>query len=325
VTHPSRDRLDLEPLQRGETHRLWINLSENAMTRPLAVPVLVARGRRPGPVVGVTAAVHGNELNGIPTIHRLFRAIETDELKGTVVAVPVVNVPGYLREQREFSDDYDLNRLFPGAPDGNRSEVFAYRFVDRIVRHFEYLIDLHTASFGRINSLYVRADMTHPVAAEMARLMSPQIIVHNTGADGTLRSAADDLDIPSITVEVGDPQRFQRGLVKHSRIGIQAVLEHLDMLDHDEDPLVEETIECARSHWLYTDSGGVLQVLPGVADRVRKGERIAVQVDMFGDVTREYHAPEDGVVVGKSTNPVAQTGARILHLGIEGRVGPPET
>ncbi len=317
MTYPLLDRLPLDDLPAGQVARFWLKLVEDGIARPVAVPVMVARGARPGPVFGVTAAVHGNELNGIPTIHRLLAAIDPAPLKGTVIAVPVVNVSGFLRNQRLFHDDADLNRLFPGREHGNSSELYAHRFVDRVLRHLNYLVNLHTASFGRANSLYVRADMTNPVTARMARLISPQIIVHNTGADGTLRSAADDLGIPSITVEVGDPLRFQRGLVRSSRLGIQAVLDDLDMFDHDEDPPIEETIECARSYWVYAPSGGLLQVLPAVAERVRTGQPIARMHDMFGGSVGEVTAPEDGVVVGKSTNPVAESGARILHLGIE--------
>lgn len=315
--------LNLSDLEREETHKLWVELVRDGLGRATSVPVLVARGAHKGPVVGITAAVHGNELNGIPVIHRLFRNLPPAELRGTVVAVPVVNVPGYLREQRLFSDEADLNRLFPGRANGNDSQVYAHRFVDRIVSKLDYLIDLHTASFGRVNSLYVRADMRHDITATMARLIGPQIIVHNEGTDGTLRSAADDLGIHSITVEVGDPQRFQRGLIRASRRGIQAVLDHLDMFEHEgnEDD-GDDTVECARSYWIYTDTGGTLVVSPGVADRVEKGQTIATLTDIFGQVVREYTAPEDGVVVGKSTNPVAYSGARILHLGVEGTVAP---
>lgn len=317
---PMVESLELEPLEKGKSHRFWVKLAEDSTCRSLSVPVMVARGLREGPVVGITAAIHGNELNGIPTIHRLFAAVDPAELKGTIVAVPVINILGYMIHARKFIDGVDLNRIMPGKENGNVSQVYAHRFMHRIVHTFQYLIDLHTASFGRVNSFYVRADMTHSVTSKLARLISPQIIVHNTGRDGTLRAAAEDRGIHAVTVEIGNPQRFQRGMIRSSGRGIQAVLDHLDMFDHDEEPVEEATIECSRSYWLYTDVGGALHVLPDVTDRVKKGQRIAIVTNLFGDVVREYHAPEDGVVVGKNANPVAQTGAGILHLGIEGKV-----
>ncbi len=308
--------LKLSQLARCETHRLWVKLAEDATGRDISAPVIVARGRREGPVFGVTAAVHGNELNGIPIIHRLMANVDPTELKGTIVAVPVVNVPGYLHQQRDFPDGEDLNRIMPGTPNGNVSALYADHFTSRIVRHFDILVDLHTASFGRANSLYVRADMTHAKTSKLARLISPQIIVHSPAGDGTLRGYAEEQGIPAITVEVGDPHRFQRGLIRSSRLGLQAVLDELGMYDHDDDPIAEDSIECSHSYWIYSTEGGVLRVAPDVAAFVHRGDTIATITDLFGEVKSEYAAPEDGIVIGKSTNPVASSGARILHLGV---------
>jgi uncharacterized protein len=312
------DQVDLDSLELGADHRLAVALAEDGTGRPLRVPVMVLRGQSDGPVVGITAVVHGNELNGIPTIHRLFELLGGKPLTGTVVAVPIVNVPGYLANQREFHDGTDLNRIMPGRPVGTFAEVYAHRFLDRIVDRFDYLIDLHTASFGRVNALYIRADLTARVPATLARLAQPQIIVHNQGADGTLRGAAAARGIPAITIEVGDPQKFQKGLIEQSRIGVQAVLAHLGMIPPIE-PLEQVTVECARSYWLRTEAGGVLYHDLTPTQRVRAGDVIALQRNAYGDLVHTYRATEDAVVIGCSMNPVAHTGARIVHLGVEGR------
>ncbi len=312
------DRIDLESLERGAVHRLRVDMVRDGLGEMIRIPVVVVRGKESGPVVGLVAAIHGNELNGVRIIQRLLPELDPAELSGTIVAIPVLNIPGYLRSQREFSDKVDLNRIMPGREGGTESEVYAARLMARIVRHFDYLIDLHTASFGRVNSLYVRADMRNPVTARMAFLQSPQIIVHNDGGDRTLRSAADALGIPAITVEVGDPQRFQRKLIRSSLAGTLNVLEHLAMIEDGDEDIDVEPILCGRSFWIYTDRGGVLDVVPDVAQRVAKGEKIARVTDVFGSIVREYFAPEAGIVVGKSSNPVNQAGSRILHLGIEG-------
>ena len=319
---PEVDRLSLEELPLGQVHRLKVNLLRDGVGRRVQVPVLVVRGVGKGPVLGVTAAVHGNELNGVPIIHRLVSKLSPHKLNGTLVAVPVVNVPGYLENRREYRDGADLNRLMPGKAVGSESQTYAYRFLNRVVHCFEYLVDLHTASFGRKNSLYVRVDLNEPVACRMAGLIGAQIIVHNEGEDGTLRAAAADLGVHAITVEVGDPNRFQTGLIRSSRLGLENIMEDLGMLarqSNGEDEH-EEAVVCDNSYWLYTDVGGVLQISPKLADRVGKGEIIARVTDIYGTEIRSYEAPEVGIVVGMSTNPVAHTGARILHLGIE-RVG----
>ena len=308
------DILDLAALTPGR-HRLAVHLSRDAASRPIAVPVVVDKGAEPGLTMGITAALHGDELNGIPTIHRLLERVDPATLRGTIVAVPIANVPGYLANQRTHPTGADLNRLMPGKPHGNEAEVYAHRLVERIIREFDVLIDLHTASRGRINSLYVRADMTRAETATMARKVGAEIIVHNAGADGTLRAAATDLGIPSITVEVGDPNIFDAEMIRESRIGVRDVLEHLDMLDPDEERASSEAIECSRSRWLYTDTGGLLRVRPQLTERVAAGDLIATLTDPWGRLIRRYLAPEPGIVIGKSTHPVAATGARILHLG----------
>lgn len=310
------DHLDLDEFPREQISRVRLELTHDGLGRPQRLPVLIARGRTKGPTFGITAAVHGNELNGIPVIHGLLDQLNLATLKGTIVAVVAVNVPGLLKRQREFTDGKDLNHLFPGRPDGSVSEVFAHRFLERVVKRLDLLVDLHTASFGRVNSLYVRADMTDPITAQMAYLQRPQIIVHNPPVDRTLRGAAQGIGIPSITVEIGNPHRFQRDYIKRSRTGLRAVLAQAGMVTMRPIGPGGPPLLCLRSAWLYTDHGGLLEVYPKVCEQVHKGDIIARLTSVYGDVVREYRAPVDGVIVGKSVDPIAETGARIAHIGV---------
>ena len=309
-------RLELESLPRETQTRLLIEVVHDSLGQANHVPVMVARGKQDGPVLGITAALHGNEVNGIPSIHRLFKQLDLRQLRGTVVGVLVVNVPSYIRQRRRFVDNVDLNRTWPGVADGNVSQVYTHRFMERIAVHFDYLVDLHTASFGRINSLYVRADMSQPTIAQMARLQRPQIILHNPPSAHTLRGAVAQMGIPAITVEIGDPHLFQPKYITLTTRGIRRVLVNLEMLPRRAIKLGPPPVLCSSSYWLYTDQGGLLTVLPNVCEKVEANQLIATQHNIFGDLIREYHAPEAGIVIGKSTNPVGQTGARILHFGI---------
>ena len=204
----------------------------------------------------------------------------------------------------------------PGRPDGNVSEVYAWRIVHRIIKEFDYLVDLHTASNGRINSYYIRADMDDQKVEKMALLQNAQIIVHNPPSDGTLRGTADEMGIPAITIEAGNPNTFQKGMILDGLTGIHNLLAYLGMTNNAFVEPEEETVLCKKSYWIYTDSGGIMTVHPRVTDFVKKNDCIATLRNIFGDVTREYFAPEDGVVIGQSINPINQTGGRILHLGI---------
>ena len=206
---------------------------------------------------------------GIPVIQRLFKALEHEKIKGTIIGVPVVNVPSYIRKRRRFVDGVDLNHIMPGKRHGNVSEVYAFRFFEHIVRKFDYLLDLHTASSGRVNSHYIRANMDVQVTRELAMLQQAQIIVHNPPSDGTLRGAAEELGIPAITLEVGNPNMFQRGMIRTSITGLMNGLVHLGMLDDAIEHTEDKPVLCSRSYWIYTDRGGLLQVFPDVTDLVK--------------------------------------------------------
>lgn len=314
---PFLEQIDLAKVPPGQCSRYWLKIVTDGMGVPIHLPVIVARGVEAGKTVGLTAAVHGNELNGIPVIQRLFRELDPTTMRGTVVGVPVVNVPSLLRKKRRFMDGSDLNHIMPGRSDGNVSQVYAWRLIERLVKQFDYLIDLHTASNGRVNSYYIRADLDQPVVKKMAMLQNPQIIVHNPPNDGTLRGIAASLGIAAITLEVGDPNLFQKGMIREGLTGIHNVLSELDIAKGELEEADQPPVMCRRSYWIYTDTGGLLTVHPKVTHRVRKGEVVATLRNVFGDVIKEYVAPEDGIVIGKSTSPVNQTGGRILHLGLE--------
>ena len=309
--------LNLAKIPPGSIGKFWMHIVNNAIGEPIRVPIMVARGIKEGPILGLTAAIHGNELNGISVIQELFRNLNPRELTGTIIGVLVVNVPGLLREQRGFINHEDLNRITPGKADGNVGQVYIYRIIDRILRNFDLHIDLHTASFGRRNSYYIRADMDEPRTARMARLQNADIIVHNPANDQTLRGAADGLHIPSITVELRDPHLFQDGVVEDSLVGINNVIYDFGMLPGQPVCPAVPTLLCRRSYWLYTDEGGILEVLPRVRHRVKKGELVARVSTIFGKITKTWNAPEDGVIVGRSVNPLNQTGSRIVHLGVD--------
>ena len=309
------ERLDLGTLAPGRVHALWLSLMQDGLGCPVRIPLLIGRGRRAGPTVGITAAVHGNELNGIPVIHSLFHHLAGAKVRGTVLAVLAVNVPGVHRRERLFLDQGDLNHRFPGAPVGPTATQFAFRLLDQVVSHLDVLVDLHTASMGRVNSLYIRADMRSSSIAGLAYRMRPEIIVHNPPTDGTLRGAAQDVGIPALTVEIGNPQRFQRDYVRRTRLGLQTVLSHLGVIKRRPTVLGEPPVLCAESDWIHTEEGGLLTVLPELTDRVEQHQPIAHLRDVFGTDLRTMLAPSSGVVVGKAVDPIAQTGARVVHLG----------
>lgn len=314
--------LELTGVPPGSVRHFWLHLVNDGIGEPIRIPIAIARGVSDGPVLGLTAAIHGNELNGIPVIQKVFAALDPKQLRGTVIGAFALNPPGVQRQQRGYSDAVDLNRIAPGKPNGTMSEVYANRIVERVIRKFDVHIDLHTASFGRVNSHYVRADMNHELTARLARLQAPTIIVHNAPGDGTLRGAASHLGVASITVELRDPNVFQRGIVDDGMVGIQNVLYDLGMVEGAVSCAIEDTTLCSRSVWSYTDEGGLLWVFPKVGTLVDKGQLVAEVRTVFGQTVQQYTASEAGIVIGRSVNPVNPTGSRILHLGLEPKTIP---
>ncbi len=317
--------LDPDQVPAGKISRYWVHVMNDGMSRPIQVPLLVARGESDGPVLGLTAAIHGNELNGIAVIQRVFMALDPSRMKGMLVGVPGLNPVAITLEQRRFIDGEDLNRNFPGKASGNRSQQFNQRVFDKIVRRFQYHLDLHSASFGRVNSYYVRADLEKETFLRLASLQNADIILHSQGKPSfgsasagarTLRAEAALHGIASITVEYGDPQVFQADMIERGKAGILNTMRWLKMI---EGPLAEagnKPVICKKSYWVYTDEGGLLEVPVLLRQQLKKGERIGILRNPFGEVLREYFCPQDGIVIGKSTNPVSMTGGRIIHLGI---------
>jgi predicted deacylase len=290
----------------------------------VAAPFVVVRGAQPGPVVGISAAIHGDELNGIKIIHHVLERVDPRDMHGSLVCAPVANVPAFQAGQRRFpEDDLDLNHVFPGKWEGKPAEQYAKALLTTFLTPCDYLIDIHTASEGRINSLYVRADLHQEEAREMALLLDPQIILHGRSGDGTLRNAARLRDIPAITVEAGNPMVFQGRVVLEGEQGVFNILIHRGVIRGEQ--IRKEgppPVICKSSKWLRTRAGGLLETGFQLCDRVTKRQDLATVSDPFGYPVESYGAPHDGIVIGMSRNPVAVPGTRFCHLGQIGEPPP---
>jgi hypothetical protein len=228
-------------------------------------------------------------------------------------------VPGFLNGTREFTDGKDLNRIMPGKKSGSSSSRYVFEFMEKIGKQFDYHFDLHTASEGRVNSFYIKADVDKQLEYELSEILSPQIIVNEKGPKGSFRHTFESFNVPSLTLELGDPNLFQLHHIKPAYMGI---LKALDKLGFMTTPIDNQSINqsntpifCNRSEWLYAKHGGVLTVYRKLFDRVKKGEHIAVIKDIFGEKVIDINSKIDGVIIGKSTYPVCSEGSRIAHVG----------
>jgi len=199
------------------------------------------------------------------------------------------------------------------------------------VKKLDYLVDLHTASFGHLNTYYIRADLTHKLTGTLAEIMRADIVLHNAGEDGTLRAAAVAHGIPTICCEMGDPHVLDSKIIRRTYVGLFKLMIYFKMVEpYDEwkqenelyEKLFPPSIKCMKSYWIYTEMGGILTLGPKLKEQIKKGDHIASVTDVFGFLVARYKAPEDGIVIGKTQNPSNHQGDRILHLGI---IGDPTT
>jgi len=274
-------KLDVAGLEGGQVHKFFFAASDNSVGQSWYVPVMVAKGAGDGPRLLLNAAVHGDELNGIAVIQRLFADLDPEALRGAVVALPGVNIPGMLHDSRFFRASSDggftenLNRLMPGDPgSSNPGKRYVGRLWTQIYDgNIDFAIDLHTQSRGTDYPLFVFADFRNPKVQRMAELLQPEIIKIDPGLKGTFETTFVENGIPAVTFEVGSPKVYQWDHVEHARRGIRNVMVDLGMLAGEIEDLGTETFVGNEYQTLRAEVGGFTEVLVGLKDRVTEGQK----------------------------------------------------
>ena len=280
------------------------------------VPVLVAHGNEPGPRLCLTAAVHGDELNGIEMVRRLMYELEPNELAGTVVGVPIVNLDGFRNGSRYLSDRRDLNRYFPGHKNGSAASRVAYSQFNNIVRQCDYLVDLHTGSQKRINQPQLRADLDKSEVVAFAKHFGGMTVLHSPPGDGMLRAAAVEEVIVAVTMEAGGPNRLEEEAVDYGVQALETLLENLDMRKASRFWGAPQPV-FFESEWIRAGQGGILLSDVALNDQVRKGEILGTVTDPISNTGSAIIAPYDGRVLGMAVNQVVHAGFAAYRIGEE--------
>jgi predicted deacylase len=281
---------------------------------PVTVPVRVIRGARRGPAVFVSGAIHGDELNGTGIIRELM--LKGLGLKrGTLILVPVVNVFGFERHSRYLPDRRDLNRSFPGSPDGSLAFRLAHAFYEQIVRHCDYGIDLHTATQGRVNFPHVRGDLGDRGVNRLARWFGCELVLDRRGHEHSVRQVATEGGCSTIVLEAGESLKIERRVVEVGVRGVFNVLQSLRMVE-GQPSLPEALLIVQKSQWARAHVGGLLRFSVSPGDVVSEGMRIAHCDTFFGNQSPSVRAPVGGVVLGMCSLPVVRPGVPVCHIGI---------
>lgn len=300
----------------GTATRLAWTTSGNISGLATPTPVMVIRGKAPGKTMCMTAAVHGDELNGIEIVRRVMYDIDPEELTGTIIGIPIVNLQGFQRGSRYLSDRRDLNRHFPGEADGSLAARTAWSLFNEIILHCDFLIDMHTGSLRRTNMPQIRADIRHKQVADLTDGFGEIAVIHSTGKPGMLRFAAVAHGIPAATLEVGESLRIQEDQIKAGVGSINRVLEHEDMYSR---PFTwgEPEPVYYKSSWIRAERGGILFSKKEVGDLIRVNDVLGVITDPITNETSNVLSTVNGRIIGMAVNQFVMPGYGCYHVGIE--------
>lgn len=295
-----------------------LTLTESYTGADVTAPVNVMRGAEDGPSLLVTAAVHGDEINGTGAIRRIIREKPFELRRGTLVLIPVVNMVGFERHTRYLPDRRDLNRSFPGFSEGSLAGRMAWSFFNKIVERCDYGIDLHTAAVRRTNFPNVRADMSDPRVAGLARAFGAELIINGKGPKGSLRRTACKSGCATLILEAGEVWKVQPGAVEYALRGVENCLKHLGMIEGRPEP-AEYQFETDTTKWVRAAQGGFLEFHVSPGQIVEEGEALATNTDLAGEQYQTIASPRGAIVLGMTTMPAVSPGDPVCHLAFSRR------
>lgn len=306
-----------ELISPGQRKHISLDVAKLYDFTDMSIPIEVIRGKKEGPILFVSGAIHGDEINGVEIVRRLLLKKNLKRIKGTLIAVPIVNVFGFNTNSRYLPDRRDLNRSFPGSKNGSLTSQLAYTFMQEIVEKCTHGIDLHSAAVNRINLPQIRACLDDPEVREMANAFNVPVVLDAKTREGSLRDATRTKNIPTILFEGGEALRFNERTIKSGLNGIMSVMRNIGML-----PKTKEThkttsheVFIARStHWVRAPHSGILSTKTTLGERVKKGTVIGVILDPFGQEEHHIIARKTGVVIGMATMPLVSRGEAVFNV-----------
>lgn len=289
---------------------------------PMTIPVHVIHGRRPGPRLFISAAIHGDEINGVEIIRRLLKLPALKRLTGSIIAVPIVNIHGLINHSRYLPDRRDLNRSFPGTEKGSLAGRLANLFMQEIVAQSTHGIDLHTGAIHRSNLPQIRANMNDEETAKLARAFEVPVIISSNLRDGSLREAAAEYGIPMLLYEAGEALRFDEVSIRAGVKGIINVMRALEMLpsSRNKSKNQSESVVAHSSYWERASDSGIFRAMVPLGGRVKKGTLLGVVGDPFGELEVQISASFGGIVIGRTNLPLVNEGDALFHIARFGDV-----
>jgi predicted deacylase len=300
----------------GRKGRIELPFAKNVTGATETLPVIVVNGRSSGPNVWLSAAIHGDELNGVEIIRRVLREVDAKKLRGAVVAVPIVNPLGFMIESRYLPDRRDLNRSFPGSDRGSSASRLAHLFMQEIVAPCSVGLDLHTATNHRINIPQIRADTDDDITLKLAKAFGAPFTIHAQLRDGSLRQAATELGKTVLLYEAGQAHRFDDDAIEAGVLGVMRTLRSMGMIDVRL-PRSQPTKLIRRTQWMRARRGGLAQVFVKLGEYVEPGQPVAAISDALAIRPTEVKATLSGWVIARTLRPLVNSGDALVHIAAE--------
>lgn len=298
----------------GERRTIRLDVARLVSDTRLTMPVHVVRGKRSGPTLFVSAAVHGDELNGVEVVRQVLASGRLRRLRGTLIAVPVVNVFGFVNRSRYLPDRRDLNRSFPGSEKGSLAARMAHLFLEEIVERADFGIDLHTGALQRSNLPQIRTSLDDPTARKLAYAFGAPLVLHSDLRDGSLREWCQERDTPVLLYEAGEALRFNEIAIRTGVRGVLRVMEQIGMLQSRARAKEPRSVRARESAWVRAPESGILRSGPQLGQWVEKGDVLAIVGDPLGEDDHEVICPFDGLVIGATTSPLVHEGDALYHI-----------
>lgn len=300
----------------GERKKIFLDVASLYDYTQLTIPIEVIRGKEDGPVLFISAAIHGDEINGVEIIKKILKMPLLNNLKGTLIAIPVVNIFGFNHKSRYLPDRKDLNRCFPGNLKGSLGSRIAKIFMTEIVNKCTHGIDLHTGAIHRTNLPQVRACLDDPETNELARCFGAPVVINSSLRDGSLREAARKKDVVTLLFEGGEALRFEEDVIRAGVNGCLSVMSKIGMIAKKSKSTKKknEIYIAKKSYWVRAPHSGSFRSLVNVGSYVSKGDVLAEISDPFGENIFEVKSFSDGIVIGMSMIPLVNKGDAMVHV-----------
>lgn len=298
----------------GESKQIKLPVARLYTDNDISMPIHIKRGKIAGPTLFLSAAIHGDELNGIEIIRRLINLKLLKNLKGTLISVPMVNVYGVLNQTRYMPDRRDLNRSFPGSDKSSLAGRVANVFLTQIVKHCDYGIDLHTGSLHRSNIPQIRANLDDPETLLLAKAFGVPVLLNANLRDGSLRHAAAEMGTKILLYEAGEALRFDELSIRAGVKGIVNILRQLGMIPNGSKKTAAEPFIAKNSSWVRASASGIVKYKKQLGDLVNAKDLLAEIGDPFGNVFDKVIARYSGIIIGKQKIPLVQEGDAMFHI-----------